>query len=47
MLKVSKKGNTKVIIVPFGSVYSLALFQDFEHVIAAYEDDPVGEQVVP
>ncbi|ACE06729.1 hypothetical protein Aasi_1439 [Candidatus Amoebophilus asiaticus 5a2] len=39
--------NTKVLIVVFGSVYSLELFQNMQHLIAAYQDDPIAEQVVP
>ncbi|NEJ83300.1 serine hydrolase, partial [Rhizobium leguminosarum] len=39
--------NTKVLMVVFGSVYSLELFQNMNHIIAAYQDDPVAEQVVP
>lgn len=39
--------NTQVILVPFGSVYSLACFPHFKHVIMPYEDDPVAAQVVP
>jgi len=39
--------NTKVLMVVFGSVYSLEFFQNMNHIIAAYQDDPVAEQVVP
>ncbi len=39
--------NTQVIVVLFGNVYSLSLFQGFNHLIAAYEADSVAEQVVP
>jgi len=39
--------NTKVLVVVFGSVYSLELFQNMQHLIAAYQDDPIAEQVVP
>lgn len=39
--------DTQVILVPFGSVYSLACFPNFKHVIMPYEDDPVAAQVVP
>jgi beta-glucosidase-like glycosyl hydrolase/CubicO group peptidase (beta-lactamase class C family) len=39
--------NTKVLMVVFGSVYSLELFQNMNHIIAAYQDDPIAEQVVP
>ena len=42
----SLAATTKLIIVPFGSIYSLACFQTFDHVIAAYEEDPVAEKVV-
>jgi beta-glucosidase-like glycosyl hydrolase len=46
-LKNLQETNIQVILVVFGNVYSLELFQDFNHLIAAYEDDPVAEQVVP
>ena len=46
LLKSLEK-NTKLIIVPFGSVYSLACFQTFKHVITPCEDDPVAARVVP
>jgi beta-N-acetylhexosaminidase len=45
-LKNLQKTNTQVILVIFGNIYSLELFQDLSHLIAAYEDDPVAEQVV-
>lgn len=43
----SLEKDTALIIVPFGSVYSLACFQTFKHVIMPYEDDPVAARVVP
>ena len=43
----SLERDTKVVIVPFGSVYSLACLQAFKHVIMPYEDDPVAAKVVP
>jgi beta-N-acetylhexosaminidase len=46
-LKNLQETNTHVVLVVFGNIYSLGLFQDFGHLIAAYEDDPVAEQVVP
>ncbi len=36
-----------LIIVPFGSVYSLECFSKHKHIIAAYEQDLVAAQVVP
>jgi len=42
-----QQSQTKVVLVVFGSVYSLELFQHMDHLIAAYQDDPVAEQVVP
>ena len=38
---------TALIVVPFGSVYSLACFRDFNHVVVPYEDDPIAAKVVP
>ena len=43
----SLERDTQVILVPFGSVYSLACFADFKHVIMPYEDDPGAARVVP
>lgn len=43
----SLEQDTQVILVPFGSVYSLTCFSDFKHVIMPYEDDPVAAWVVP
>jgi beta-N-acetylhexosaminidase len=43
----SLEQDTALIIVPFGSVYSLARFSTFKHVIMPYEDDPVAAKVVP
>jgi len=43
----SLEQNTKLIVVPFGSVYSLACFRSFKHVIMPYEDDLVAADVVP
>jgi len=43
----SLEKETQVILVPFGSVYSLACFPNFKHVIMPYEDDPVAARVVP
>ena len=34
-----------MIVVVFGNVYSLEFLQDFDHLIAAYEDDPVAAKV--
>ncbi|XWN35564.1 MAG: glycoside hydrolase family 3 N-terminal domain-containing protein [Roseivirga sp.] len=39
--------ETAVIVVPFGSAYSLECFKNFKHVIMPYEDDAVAEKVVP
>ena len=39
--------NTSLIIVLFGNAYSLELFREFDHVVAAYEDDTVAAKVVP
>lgn len=39
--------QTKVVLTVFGSVYSLELFQQMDHLIAAYQDDPVADKVVP
>jgi beta-N-acetylhexosaminidase len=43
----SLEQDTALIIVPFGSVYSLTYFSTFKHVIMPYEDDPVAASVVP
>ena len=43
----SLERDTNLLLVPFGSVYSLAYFPTFKHVIMPYEDDPVAAQVVP
>jgi hypothetical protein len=43
----SLEQDTALIIVPFGSVYSLACFSTFKHVMMPYEDDPVATKVVP
>ncbi|MEM9417360.1 MAG: glycoside hydrolase family 3 N-terminal domain-containing protein [Bacteroidota bacterium] len=43
----SLERNTQVILVPFGSVYSLACFPNFKHIVMPYEDDTVAAQVVP
>ena len=45
MLKEINK-KTKVIIVLFGSPYSLKHFQDFENIIVAYEENHITEQAV-
>lgn len=42
-----QQSQAKVVLVVFGSVYSLELFQHMDHLITAYQDDPVAEQVVP
>ena len=47
LLLQSLEKDTALIIVPFGSVYSLAYFPTFKHVIMPYEDDPVAAKVVP
>jgi beta-glucosidase-like glycosyl hydrolase/CubicO group peptidase (beta-lactamase class C family) len=39
--------KTNVLLVVFGSVYSLEFFQNMKHIIAAYQEDAVAEQVVP
>ncbi|OJW69361.1 MAG: hypothetical protein BGO68_02865 [Candidatus Amoebophilus sp. 36-38] len=39
--------QTKVLLIVFGNVYSLELFQNMNHLIAAYQEDSVAEQVVP
>ncbi|MEL6412553.1 MAG: glycoside hydrolase family 3 N-terminal domain-containing protein [Bacteroidota bacterium] len=39
--------ETNLIVVPFGSVYSLERFKNHQHVIMPYEDDPVAIKVVP
>ena len=46
-LKSLQDNFTKVVLVPFGNIYSLSLLQGFKHVVAAYEEDPVAEQVIP
>lgn len=46
LLKSLEK-DTTLIIVPFGSVYSLVHFQKFKHVIMPYEDDPIAARIVP
>jgi hypothetical protein len=43
----SLERDTALIIVLFGSVYSLACFPTFKHIIMPYEDDPVAANVVP
>eukprot|EP01132_Coremiostelium_polycephalum_P001043 gene1043-1324_t len=39
--------HTKVITTVFGNVYSLELMKNMQYLIAAYQDDPIMEQVVP
>ena len=39
--------KTKVLLVVFGNVYSLELCKNINHIIAAYQEDPVAEEVVP
>jgi beta-N-acetylhexosaminidase len=46
LLKSLEK-DTALIIVPFGSVYSLVHFKNFKHVIMPYEDDTIAARVVP
>ena len=41
------QAKTPLIVMVFGNVYSLAFLQDFDHVIAAYENDPIAVKVVP
>ena len=47
LLLKSLEQDAKVVIVPFGNVYSLAYFSSFKHIIMPYEDDPVAAKVVP
>jgi beta-glucosidase-like glycosyl hydrolase/CubicO group peptidase (beta-lactamase class C family) len=37
--------HIKVVLVVFGNTYCLELFPHMQHLIAAYQDDPVAEQV--
>lgn len=37
--------RTKVIITVFGTPYSLKLFDDFDHVVMSYEEDPVVQDL--
>lgn len=39
--------QAQVLLVVFGNVYSLELFKNMHHLIAAYQEDPVVERVVP
>lgn len=39
--------ETKVIVVVFGNPYSLRSFEDFPHLICAYEDEELARRVVP
>jgi beta-N-acetylhexosaminidase len=39
--------KTKVIVVVFGSPYSLKYFEGVEHLICAYENNPITERLVP